>query len=212
MLAIGLALLASMSYGVSDFLGGRKTRTVPLTGVLLTTHAIGFIVLLAVVLPTPGQVPDARHVLLAVLAGISETTGVATLYRGLATGSTNTVAGTAALAPALQARLGTAHRPHHLAHPDRGGRTDPPPTLTTDTPPIPRPAPRRILIVSADAMFAFASTRGPLGVIAVLSSLYPLVTVTILLARTISHERQTTRQSMGAAMTLVGAATLAGAG
>jgi len=40
-LAIGLALAASAAYGVSDFLGGLKTRSLALLAVLLVSQGAG---------------------------------------------------------------------------------------------------------------------------------------------------------------------------
>ncbi|MCU1600389.1 MAG: protein of unknown function transrane [Frankiales bacterium] len=61
--------------------------------------------------------------------------------------------------------------------------------------------------VAANATFAIASRSGLLSVVAVLASLYPVVTV--LLARQIHHERLRPVQLLGAAGTLGGVALLA---
>ncbi|MQA86655.1 MAG: EamA family transporter [Streptosporangiales bacterium] len=66
-----------------------------------------------------------------------------------------------------------------------------------------------VLIVSADAMYAVASTLGLLGVVAVLSSLYPLVTIG--LARLYLHERLARPQQLGIALCLCGAVALSAA-
>lgn len=60
---------------------------------------------------------------------------------------------------------------------------------------------------SAIAAYAAASTLGSLTLAAVLSSLYPVVTV--LLARTVHHERLSRGQLAGAALTLAGVAIVA---
>lgn len=60
--------------------------------------------------------------------------------------------------------------------------------------------------VGANAAFAFATRGGLLSVVAVLGSLYPVVTV--LLARQVHHERLSPIQVAGAAGTLVGVAFL----
>jgi len=62
--------------------------------------------------------------------------------------------------------------------------------------------------VGANAMFAVASTEGLLSVVAVLSSLYPVVTV--LLARLVHRERMKRIQDLGVAATIAGVALIAG--
>ncbi len=59
----------------------------------------------------------------------------------------------------------------------------------------------------ANLLFAFGSTRGNLGVVGVLSSLYPVVTV--LLARLVLAERLSVTQNSGVVLSLVGVALLA---
>ena len=63
--------------------------------------------------------------------------------------------------------------------------------------------------VSANALYALAATAGTLAVVAVLGSLYPVVTV--LLARVLLHERATRVQNLGVVAALGGVALLAGA-
>ena len=65
-----------------------------------------------------------------------------------------------------------------------------------------------ILIVGADSMYAIASTLGLLSVVAVLSSLYPVVTIS--LARVYLHERIERLQQIGIAMCLSGAVAISG--
>lgn len=59
---------------------------------------------------------------------------------------------------------------------------------------------------SANALIALASTHGEIGVVAVLSSLYPLTT--ILLARTLLHERLGPARTAGGLIALTGAALI----
>ena len=61
--------------------------------------------------------------------------------------------------------------------------------------------------LAANAMFAFASSRGLVSVASVLGSLYPVVTV--LLARFVLHERLKRIQSFGVGLSLVGVAVIA---
>jgi drug/metabolite transporter (DMT)-like permease len=62
--------------------------------------------------------------------------------------------------------------------------------------------------LSANALFALASSRGLLSLVAVLGSLYPVVTV--LLAHVLLGERLTRAQQAGVAVALAGVAAIAG--
>ncbi|HZD01111.1 MAG TPA: DMT family transporter [Actinomycetes bacterium] len=64
-----------------------------------------------------------------------------------------------------------------------------------------------VLDTSANLLFAAASTRGNLGVVGVLSSLYPVVTV--VLARLILAERLSWSQNVGVVVALLGVGLLA---
>ncbi len=85
-------------------------------------------------------------------------------------------------------------------------------TWTRTAPRVPR---RLILPVvtvgafdtGANALIAVASTRGPIGIVGVLSSLYPLTT--ILLARAFLHERLGPTRTAGGLTALAGAALIA---
>jgi drug/metabolite transporter (DMT)-like permease len=62
------------------------------------------------------------------------------------------------------------------------------------------------LIVTADSLFAVASTKGLLSVVAVLASLYPVVTIA--LARFYLNERLGGLQRLGVPVALAGAAVV----
>jgi drug/metabolite transporter (DMT)-like permease len=64
-----------------------------------------------------------------------------------------------------------------------------------------------VLDTSAILLFTYASAHGSLGIAAVLSSLYPVVTV--LIARVVLHERLSRIQQAGAVLTLVCVAVVA---
>jgi uncharacterized membrane protein len=64
------------------------------------------------------------------------------------------------------------------------------------------------LDVSANALYAWGSTQGLLSIVAVLGSLYPVVTV--LLARAVLHERVRPIQDAGVLAALLGVALIAG--
>lgn len=108
MFAIVLALGACLGWGASDFVGGLKSRSVPLPSVLLISQSTA-LALLAVAVATYGTgPPDATSLGHAAVGGIGETAGVAALYRGLAVGRMSIVAPVAAIAPVVPLLAGLA--------------------------------------------------------------------------------------------------------
>lgn len=98
---IVLALGAALGWGVADFIGGFKSRSVPLVSVLAISQAAALF-LLCVIVTARGTAPPGDGTLYyAALSGISEMVGVAALYRGLAVGTMSLVAPAAALAPVI---------------------------------------------------------------------------------------------------------------
>jgi drug/metabolite transporter (DMT)-like permease len=106
--AIALALGSSLAWGVSDFLGGLKSRTVPLLTVLLVSQGAALVLLAGIVVAAGEPPPGGSFVLFAALAGLSEAVGVAALYRGLAVGTMSLVAPAAAMAPVVPLVVGIA--------------------------------------------------------------------------------------------------------
>ncbi|MEO3824738.1 DMT family transporter [Actinomadura sp. B10D3] len=272
MFAIVLALGSSLAYGLSDFLGGVKSRSAAATlTVLLVSQSTALVLLIAIVTALGEGMPKGLY-LFAALAGLCETVGIAALYRGLASGTMSTVAPIAAAAPVVPVAIGailgeyptpvqgigialavtgivlsSRSRPSPDAAAAGGGSSivlglvaalgfggfyvsmdaasdasvpwalltarstavaallaaflvvRPAAVRSTDLPPL---ALIGALIVSADGMFALASTMDFLGVVAVLSSLHPVVTIA--LARVFLHERQERVQQIGIACCLVG--------
>ncbi|GAA2636650.1 EamA family transporter [Actinomadura fulvescens] len=108
MLAIALALGASLAWGASDFLGGLKSRSVPLLSVLLISQTTALALLTAMVVIRGGSLPDTSSLVQGAVAGLGETAGVAALYRGLAVGRMSIVAPVAATAPVIPLLAGLA--------------------------------------------------------------------------------------------------------
>jgi drug/metabolite transporter (DMT)-like permease len=278
-LGIALALGSSLVYGVSDFLGGLKSRSIPLLAVLLISQSSALVLLAINVIARGEGPPDERFLLYGALAGLCEAVGVAAFYRGLAVGVMSVVSPIAATAPVvpvvaavilgelpsflqgigiLQAMAGIAII--SLEPGGRGARRDLAPSilfglltalgfggflvamdaaseggvpwalLTARGAAVaaftlvflltrPRLGVRSaelpvlvligVLIIAADSMYAVASTEGLLSVVAVLSSLYPVVT--ILLARYYLKERLKRHQQLGAAASLSGAVLISAA-
>ncbi len=85
-------------------------------------------------------------------------------------------------------------------------------TWTRTVPPVPRRLLPLVVAVGvfdtgANALIAVAATRGPIGIVGVLSALYPIST--ILLARVVLHERLGTTRTVGGLIALGGAALIA---
>ncbi|WP_205699137.1 DMT family transporter [Conexibacter sp. SYSU D00693] len=101
MLAIVLSLAASLAYGLSDFIGGLKSRSQPLIGVLLVSQAAGLVLLVVAVAVHGEGPPGDEFVWLVLAAGVAEALGVSALYRGLAVGRMSVVSPVAATAPVV---------------------------------------------------------------------------------------------------------------
>ena len=276
LLAIPLALGASLVYGLSDFLGGLKSRSLPQLSVLLISQGSALVVLIVLVAAAGAGPPSGEHIAYGVVAGLAEAVSVAALYRGLAVGSMSIVAPVAATAPVVPVLAGVALGEPltalqgggivlaiagvtmiSLVPPGQRSARNVGPSLLfglltalgfggflaamdgasgggvtwalllarlttvaafTAVVVATRPALRvartdlpvlvliGALILAADAMYAIATTEGLLSVVAVLSSLYPIVTIA--LARRYLDERVGRPQLRGIAVALSGAAAI----
>jgi drug/metabolite transporter (DMT)-like permease len=104
--AILLALGAALGWGVSDFLGGLKSRSSSLLSVLLVSQVTALSVLAFIVIARGLPAPDGRFLVYAAMAGAGEVVGIAALYWGLAVGRMTVVAPVAATAPVLPVLAG----------------------------------------------------------------------------------------------------------
>jgi drug/metabolite transporter (DMT)-like permease len=100
-LAVTLGLASSLCWGVSDFLGGLKSRQLPLLTVLLASQLTGLACLAAVVALRGEGPPGGDALLLAALSSASGVLGLAAFYRGLAIGAMAVVAPIAATGAAV---------------------------------------------------------------------------------------------------------------
>ncbi|MFC0506624.1 EamA family transporter [Micromonospora costi] len=280
MLAVLLALGASLGWGVSDFLGGRTSRSAPLLSVLLVSQATALVVVVALVAARGVGPPDGRYLLWAAAAGAGEAMAIASLYRGLSVGTMSIVAPVAATAPVVPvigglligqvpgltqgiglglaivglvitscrprsagvtARVGPSVRYGLLAAlgfgafflaMDRasegdirwallGARLTSVVIIATIVvvgvargrraairrADLPTMALIGVLIVAADSLYALATTRDLVGVVAVVGSLHTVVTMA--LARIWLHERLARIQQVGVATSLCGVLALA---
>jgi drug/metabolite transporter (DMT)-like permease len=101
------ALGASIAWGVGDFLGGLKSRSVPLLVVLMLAQISGVIGIGILVLAA-GNAPPGPSVLWASVAAVFGTLGLAAFYRGMAVGSMSIVAPIAAVAAVVPVTFGVA--------------------------------------------------------------------------------------------------------
>lgn len=278
-MGLTLSLCCSLSWGVSDFLGGYLGRRVPLRTVLLVSQTTGLALGLAAAFALGGAFRPEAATLVALGAGFASVGGVAALYRALSIGTMGVVAPIAATSALLPVIYGLAlgERPGTLQSlgmaialagvitVSRETRADT--TTRADRRAIPfallaaltfglvqvllgesagtnvwwtigmmrvgavmalgvfvatllrgpeaaverhRAAqpPRGLLVltgvldISAASFYAAATTHGLRSVVAVLGSLYPVVTV--MLARVVLRERLARHQEIGAIATLVG--------
>lgn len=107
MLAAVCALGASIAWGVGDFLGGLKSRTVPLLVVLFLAQISGLLGI-GLIVAAAGNGPPGASVLWAALAGLFGTLGLAAFYRGMAVGSISVVAPIAAVGAIVPVTFGIA--------------------------------------------------------------------------------------------------------
>ena len=101
------ALLASVAWGVADFLGGLKSRTVPLLVVLLLAQISGLLAI-GLVVAVAGNPPPGTSIIWAALAGLFGTVGLSAFYRGMAVGSISIVAPIAAVGAVVPVIFGIA--------------------------------------------------------------------------------------------------------
>ncbi|MGH3073252.1 MAG: EamA family transporter [Gaiellaceae bacterium] len=274
MIAIALALGASLSWGLGDFLGGLKSRTLHVLTVLVVSQVAGMAAAVTWVIASGDGFPGWSATLLAAAAGASGCLGIATLYRGMAIGAMGIVAPISAVAAvipfvvgiasgerpgALQvagialAMIGVAVASREPAHrgggrangiglallaalgfglyfvfADRAADESVPYAVATargvslllaliaalvvgvalrpGRGSLPALAAVGLCDVGANMLFSLATTRGFLSVVAVLSALYPVVTVA--LAALVLHERVARTQRLGVAGALAGAALI----
>jgi len=86
MLAAGLALIASLCYGVSNFVGPTISRDLPVYSVLIAGQVVAFTVSAAVVAGAQLPVPDETVFGAAAVAGLGNAWGLIAFYRAATLG------------------------------------------------------------------------------------------------------------------------------
>lgn len=101
MAAVLLALAASASWGVSDFLGGLKARSASVLTVLAVSQPVGLLLMGAIVAARGSWPGWGWWVLWAALSGIGGAVGIGALYKGLSVGSMGIVAPITSASPLI---------------------------------------------------------------------------------------------------------------
>lgn len=277
-MAVLLSLLASLTWGTADFLGGTAARRLATTAVVAISQGAALVGLIIVAGVIGGFTSNPGYVGWAVAAALAGLLGLTSFYSALATGTMGVVAPIAAVGVVVPVVVGLASGDHPTgwqglgvaaaivgvvlaSGPEaRAGASGRRPLLlagvaavgfgtvivcvahgakssTVMTLLVMRAVSVAVLValaaagrvvvrahtrdlpmlvavgagdVGANAMFAVASTRGQLSIVAVLSSLYPVVTV--LLARLVHEERLKRLQGIGVAMAIAGVVLIASGG
>ena len=108
MVAVALALGASLAWGASDFLAGLKHGRLAVVLVLLVSQATGLVLVGSPPSRRASRCPAATPRCSRPVAGIAELVGFAALYRALAIGSMSVVAPISATAALLPVVVGLA--------------------------------------------------------------------------------------------------------
>jgi drug/metabolite transporter (DMT)-like permease len=249
MLAVALALAASLCWGSGDFLGGLTTRRATLWAVVVGSQAVGLAGAVLVMLLAGRPWIGFSGLWPVLLGGIAGSVALMTFYKALAIGTMSIVApitATSALLPFLWGPAGGPDRAlqrraillalvatvgiglmlvgydetakHDALWALLGGRISSACFFTVFLLALrPRIGMRRsalpgivavgILDTSANGLFALATTQGFLSIVAVLGSLYPVVTV--VLAYLALRERLARHQLVGVLAALAGVALIA---
>lgn len=95
--AVTFGLLASLSWGASDFSGGLSARRVHVFGVITVSYAVGLALLVALALARSEPIPEGSDLVWGAAAGLAGVTGLTAQYRALAVGRMGIVAPVAAV-------------------------------------------------------------------------------------------------------------------
>ena len=97
MTGIALALGSSISWGISDFLGGLQSRRYSALSVLLISQPVGAVLAFAVAILAAREPLPADQFAIAMAAGAAVLVGLGAFYHGMALGSISIVATVGAL-------------------------------------------------------------------------------------------------------------------
>jgi len=116
LIGVGLALAASLSWGIADFGGGIGTRRVQVVWVLVVSQLAGLALVGALALVTDPHPPSGRELAWGAFGGVMGAVGLGSFYRALAVGTMGIVgpiSATGAIVP-LAYGLARGERPSAL--------------------------------------------------------------------------------------------------
>ena len=112
MIAVALALAASLSWGIADFGGGIGTRRVHVVWALVVSQAAGLAVVGALALATQPHPPSGRELAWGAFGGAMGAAGLGAFYRALAVGTMGIVGPISATGAIVPVAYGLAHGEH----------------------------------------------------------------------------------------------------
>ena len=107
-----LALAASVSWGISDFLGGLNSRYLAVASVMLVSQTVGLVLLLPLALLHGWPAFDGPSYAFATAGSAAGLIGIAAMYRGMAVGAVSIVAPISATGAALPVLFGLLRGEH----------------------------------------------------------------------------------------------------
>jgi drug/metabolite transporter (DMT)-like permease len=113
-LAALLALGASTSWGIGDFLGGVRSRTINPLAIMAVSQPVG-LALLGIAVAARATAPPGGEVAWALVAAAFGTVGLAAFYQGMAAGAISIVAPIAGAGAVIPVAVGVATGDHPSA-------------------------------------------------------------------------------------------------
>src|SRR6266851_5125066 len=107
-----LALAASVSWGISDFLGGLNSRYLAVASVMLFSQTVGLALLLPLALVHGWPAFDGASYGYAAAGSAAGLIGIGAMYRGMAVGAVSIVAPISATGAALPVMFGLLRGEH----------------------------------------------------------------------------------------------------
>jgi drug/metabolite transporter (DMT)-like permease len=105
-LAVALAFLSSIGFGIVDFIGGVKSRRLGVPVVLTLSHLTALVLVLLTLGVVASSAPSAAALVLSFLSGAVVIVGIAAYYRALETAAMGVVAPIIATAPVIPLAVG----------------------------------------------------------------------------------------------------------
>jgi drug/metabolite transporter (DMT)-like permease len=112
LIAVALALAASLSWGIADFGGGIGTRRVQVVWVMVVSQIAGLALVGILALATQPQLPSGRELAWGVFGGVMGAVGLTAFYRALAVGTMGIVGPISATGAIVPVAYGLARGEH----------------------------------------------------------------------------------------------------